>query len=212
MRSCAGDWVEVASKEEILATLDARGRLEGMPFMPEMFEYCGKRFRVQSRAHKGCDTSNPVRMRAIPNAVMLEGIRCSGTAHGGCQAACTMFWKQAWLKPLADAHAPAPPAKAAEPRACAEENVIAAAIAETTSAGKIRYSCQATDFPMYTEQLRTLNLGQFVEDVRSRNVKPWAFIGMACYFLYDFLFKPQRVETGGPFRWLYDQVPKALGG
>ena len=43
---CAGDWVEVRSKEEILRTLDKNGRLEDMPFMPQMFEYCGKRFRV----------------------------------------------------------------------------------------------------------------------------------------------------------------------
>jgi len=41
-----GDWVEVRSKEEILKTLDKRGLLGGMPFMPEMFEFCGRRMRV----------------------------------------------------------------------------------------------------------------------------------------------------------------------
>jgi hypothetical protein len=202
----------VASKAEILATLDAHGRLEGMPFMPEMFDYCGKRFRVQSRAHKGCDTINPVRMRALPNGVMLEGIRCNGAAHGGCQAACTLFWKEAWLKPVAGENGPAAPLTAPASGGCAEQDVIAGAIAETAPGGKIRYSCQATDFPMYTEQLRTLNLGQFVEDVRARNVKPAAFIGMAAYFAYDFLFKPQTIKTGGAFRWLYDQFQKIAGG
>ena len=39
----AGDSVIVRSKEEILRTLDKNGRLDGMPFMPQMFEYCGKR-------------------------------------------------------------------------------------------------------------------------------------------------------------------------
>ena len=50
-----GDWVEVRSREEILATLDENGRLEELPFMPQMFQYCGRRFRVIARAHKTCD-------------------------------------------------------------------------------------------------------------------------------------------------------------
>ena len=51
----AGDWIEVKSKDEILATLDKNGRLEQMPFMPQMFQYCGRRFMVQKSAHKTCD-------------------------------------------------------------------------------------------------------------------------------------------------------------
>ena len=31
-----GDLVEVRSEEEILRTLDADGKLDGLPFMPEM--------------------------------------------------------------------------------------------------------------------------------------------------------------------------------
>jgi hypothetical protein len=42
----AGDWVEVRSKEEILRTLDVRGRLDDLPFMPQMFQYSGQRFRI----------------------------------------------------------------------------------------------------------------------------------------------------------------------
>ena len=53
---CAGDWVEVRSKEEILETLDKNGRLDGLPFMPQMFKYCGQRFQVYKRTHKTCDT------------------------------------------------------------------------------------------------------------------------------------------------------------
>jgi hypothetical protein len=34
----AGDWAEVRSKAEVLQTLDKSGRLEGLPFMPQMFE------------------------------------------------------------------------------------------------------------------------------------------------------------------------------
>src|SRR5208282_1399154 len=95
----AGDWVEVRSKEEILRTLDRDGRLDGMPFMPEMFAFCGKRFQVYKRAHKTCDVVFPVRGRWVEQAVHLE-TRCDGQAHDGCQAGCLLFWKTAWLKPV----------------------------------------------------------------------------------------------------------------
>src|SRR5262245_49253828 len=95
----AGDWVEVKSKDEILRTLDKNAQLDGMPFMPEMFAFCGKRFRIHKSAHKTCDTVFPTRSRRVSNAVHLE-TRCSGQAHGGCEAGCSIFWKDAWLKRL----------------------------------------------------------------------------------------------------------------
>jgi hypothetical protein len=45
----AGDWVEVESTEEILAALDGNGRRDGLPFMPQMFRYCGKRLYTRWR-------------------------------------------------------------------------------------------------------------------------------------------------------------------
>ena len=100
MTLCAGDWVEVRSKEEILATLDKNGRLDGMPLMPQMLEQCGKRFQIHRRAHKTCDTiSGHYANRRVPDGIHL-GHRCDGKAYGGCQAACLIFWKEAWLKPV----------------------------------------------------------------------------------------------------------------
>ena len=95
-----GDWVEVRSKEEILSTLDATGRLDGMPWMPEMLQFCGRKFQVFKRAHKSCDytTPYPYRSRWLENAVLLD-TRCDGSAHAGCQAQCTILWKEGWLKP-----------------------------------------------------------------------------------------------------------------
>src|SRR5262245_41073430 len=84
----AGDWVEVRSKADILRTLDKRGELGSLPFMPEMFRFCGQRFRVFRRAHKTCDPPNGMGGRKMANAVHLEGLRCDGAAHGGCQAGC----------------------------------------------------------------------------------------------------------------------------
>ena len=95
----AGEWVEVRSAPEILATLDARGELDGLPFMPEQLAFCGKRLRVERTAHKTCDTiTGQLLGRRMEACVHLEAVRCDGSAHGGCQAGCLMFWKEAWLK------------------------------------------------------------------------------------------------------------------
>jgi hypothetical protein len=90
-----GEWVEVRSKEEILKTLDRKGQLNGLPFMPQMFEFCGRRLRVFKRAHKTCDTVKTYKGRWMDSAVHLEGIRCDRQAYGGCQAACLIYWKEA---------------------------------------------------------------------------------------------------------------------
>ena len=90
------DVVEVRSREEILETLDSDGRLEGLPFMPQMLEYCGRRFTVIASAHKTCDVVAGEGRRLV-RCVHLD-VRCDGKAYGGCQAACLIFWKEDWLK------------------------------------------------------------------------------------------------------------------
>ena len=32
------------------------------------------------------------------DTVFLEDLRCDGSAHGGCQAACRIYWKESWLR------------------------------------------------------------------------------------------------------------------
>jgi len=99
----AGDRVVVRSPEEILATLDADGTLDGLPFMPEMLAWCGKPFRVQRRVVKTCvDVTRgepPTRRFAAGDVVLLEGPRCDGRDHDGCIRGWRIFWKQAWLRP-----------------------------------------------------------------------------------------------------------------
>lgn len=95
-----GDFVEVKFPGEILQTLDACGTLDRLPFMPEMVDFCGKRFRVSKRVVKACYYGTRSGMRKFPaeDVVLLEGLRCSGAAHDGCQKACTIFWREAWLR------------------------------------------------------------------------------------------------------------------
>lgn len=95
-----GDQVAVRSAPEILATLDANGTLDGLPFMPEMLDWCGKTFRILRRVEKTCVANHPMRRFAENDVVVLDGGRCDGKAHDGCKHACRLFWKEAWLRPL----------------------------------------------------------------------------------------------------------------
>ena len=90
-----GEIVEVCDKIEILATLDEKGTLEGLPFMPIMGEYCGKRFKVLRRADK--IIAEGFGMRHMRNTVILEGATCNGETQGKCRKTCLILWKEAWL-------------------------------------------------------------------------------------------------------------------
>ncbi|NTV09397.1 MAG: hypothetical protein HGA47_01310 [Zoogloea sp.] len=162
----AGDWVVVRSREEILATLDERGQLERLPFQPEMLAFCGQRLRIAKIAHKTCDTINKTGGRRMNAAVHLEGVRCSGAQHGGCQADCLLFWKTAWLRRADEpaARQPAPPA------ACTEETVLRATRADPEQTGPDPvWVCQTTALFDATTPLRWWEAQQYVRDVASGN-------------------------------------------
>ena len=100
-----GDLVEVKTPDEILQTLDAEGTLDQLPFMPEMIEFCGRRFHISRRVVKVCFTgpkSSPRSFRGH-DVVLLDDLRCAGAVYDGCQKACTIFWREAWLRKVEDA-------------------------------------------------------------------------------------------------------------
>ena len=66
--------------------------------MPEMLQHVGGRFRVAQRAEKICDLVGPGGSRRMRDTVFLENLRCDGASHGGCQAECRIYWKEAWLR------------------------------------------------------------------------------------------------------------------
>ena len=49
-----GQVIVIRSSEEIAATLDADGKLEGLLFMPEMACYCGSNAIVHRNVDKTC--------------------------------------------------------------------------------------------------------------------------------------------------------------
>lgn len=105
-----GDPVVVRPLAEILSTLDEDGTLDKLPFMPEMRAFAGREFRVSRRAFKTCVDDKE--MRQLDDTVLLEQVRCDGKAHGDCDKACLIFWKEAWLQPLGSRKQPEPAARA----------------------------------------------------------------------------------------------------
>jgi hypothetical protein len=82
-----GEWVVVKSYEEILATLDKKGKNRGMTFDSEMVKYCGTRRRVRQRVARIIDEPTG-RMMNLPNdCIILEGATCTGEYHSFCPRA-----------------------------------------------------------------------------------------------------------------------------
>jgi len=203
-----GDLVEVRSKEEILGTLDADGRLEGLPFMPQMFQFCGRQFTVRARAHKTCDVIAG-EGRRLHDGIHLD-LRCDGEAFGGCQASCLLFWKGAWLKPVGSNGAPEP----AVPQggACTEEDVLRATQTKDPESGETIYFCQATQVPYFTKSLSWWDPRQYIEDYRSGNVSVAALARGFLYQTYNHGAQAWRHRAGRPSRWIYDVIQKVIGG
>ena len=208
-----GDLVEVRSKEEILATLDENGRLDDLPFMPQMFQYCGRRFSVFQRAHKTCDTiannwDSPG--RAVPDGIHLN-LRCDGEAYGGCQAACLIFWKIAWLKPVDDGQ------RLERPRAagagCSEADVVRATRTDDRKAGsEARYACQATELLNFTRPLPWWDARQYIDDYASGNATLGRMFRGFLYVSYYYGTFAFSRRLGAPARWLYDRFQALWGG
>ena len=216
-----GDIVEVHSKDEILSTLDKDGRLENLPFMPQMFQYCGQRFRVFKRAHKTCDTVNRPSGRRMSDAVHLEGIRCDGQAYGGCQAGCLIFWKTAWLKRVSVPDSSETAALAFDVRegenisrngGCTEADVWTGTKAPNDrDSNDPTYVCQITQLPSATTPLSPWDVRQYLEDYVSGNVNLGTILRGFIYATYNNTIN-LGIGVGAIMRWFYDRFQTLRGG
>jgi hypothetical protein len=204
----AGEWVVVRSKEEILATLDKDGRIDGLPFQPEMFAFCGRRLRVYKTAHKTCDSSSHrTGGRRMHDTVHLEGGRCDGGAHEGCQADCVFFWKEAWLR-----RADRPEAAPAVPLGggVSEDFVNRAVHAPGSDPADPTWVCQTTAIYEASDTLKWWDIRQYVQDVTSGNHSAWhmtKLLLLSGYRKLTHLGIGYRALIG-----LYDRFQKLRGG
>jgi hypothetical protein len=215
----AGEWVRVRPRDEILATLDADARLDGLPFQPEMLDLCGKRFRVYKAAHKTCDSSvHRTGGRRMHDTVHLELARCDGGKHEGCQADCVFFWKEAWLT---RDDASTPPPVVASGAGCTAERVVSAARIDDDPKDPT-WVCQTTVVYEASDPLPWWDVRQYVRDVTSGNHSAWFMgkllarsayakllgLGVGYGALLKFYNALQRLRGGEPFPTIAGKIPK----
>jgi hypothetical protein len=189
-----GVLVEVRSWPEILSTLDDTGMLEGLPFMPEMARFCGKRFKVSKRIERTCEEAEGG-MRRIRNTVFLDALRCDGTAHGGCQKGCFIFWKERWLRRI-------------------DQDISSRSALDVESSNQYpylykqpdgQYVCQSTELVRATSRLSPMDLGWFLRDIRARTYSVGEMVRNVSYALF---LRIRRRLTGKSYRVLEGQQTK----
>ena len=90
-----GEVVRVRPAAEIFNTLDEHGTLDGLPFMPEMLKYCGRKWPLSSSAPTTCapgwgtrrmhNTPSTSQTFAVTERLMVDAKRrvsCSGRKRG----------------------------------------------------------------------------------------------------------------------------------
>jgi hypothetical protein len=172
-----GDVVVVRPPAEILATLDERGCLDAVPFMPEMLQFVGKRFTVSRRVEKICDTiSGAYGSRRMPDdVVFLEQLRCDGSSHGGCQAECRLYWKEAWLEKASSQTSEVSDGELNALEERARAGLHSERKAKTSDP---IFRCQATEALRATAPLSAWAPGQYVRELASRNIGFASFLAV----------------------------------
>lgn len=219
----AGERVEVRSKAEILSTLDKNARLDELPFMPQMLEYCGKQFQVHKHVHKLCSFATRPAGNKISNTVNLKGMECNGQAFGGCEMRCMILWKEAWLKRVEQFESPRASERygeldslcvTTEGLQCSESDIWTGtrARSDESGIGEPVYVCQATQIPHATLPLPRWDIRQYFEDYASGNVCMSKILSGLLYQLYHHGLVGVGVGFGSLFRWLYDVFQISRGG
>lgn len=183
--------VKIRPLHEITSTLDQNGALDGLPFMPEMAPFCGRRFTISKRIERTCEESEKT-MRCIQNVLFLDNLRCNGTAHGGCQKGCMIFWKEAWLQPVHN--------DTFLPDETVQEEQAAANFPSNIPGGT--YICQATELVNATTPLSFLDLMSYFRDIRA---KTYTIRELTRVLSYALFLRLRYYLTGTPFSYLEGQ-------
>jgi hypothetical protein len=208
-----GELARVRPAAEIFATLDEKGTLEGLPFMPEQLKYCGQVLPVTQRADTTCAGQGLV--RRMNDTVHLRKIRCDGSFHDGCQAACLTFWKEAWLERVENGARRAPEEPTAEDEAYIEQTLLPGVRKPAEDEGaEALWRCQATEIPSATEPMRFREVDQY-----KRGLENWKWPKIARGIVLQFFNYWQgfsqkrlppalRIKGGEPFPFVSGKLAK----
>jgi hypothetical protein len=193
----AGDVVQLRPPEEILASLDERGCLDGLPFMPEMIGYFGRSYRVTAQVARACDTVHYSGVRRLKDTVILDDLRCDGSGHAGCGAQCRLYWKEAWLRPASTAVDAAPAGgEALDALATiARDNARVSAPGEEPQ----RFRCQATELLRASEAVPWFSARSLVNELTSGNTRPIRFVRVMTRLVVEEILRRAGRLTSLPF-------------
>jgi hypothetical protein len=207
----AGDVVVVRSPEEISETLDADGTLDRLPFMPEMLQYCGKRFSVLNRVVQstidaaflgGRHTESYVREFRNNDVVTLKNVRCSGAQHDNCQRACAIFWKEAWLRKADEQAEVYKPDGSFPPSPRSSSSCLKT----TTHPGK--YFCQSSEFLKATVHLSTgSRIKKCFSAIAAGNISAWGMLKRVTTWVW---WKAYYKFIGESVRGTLDKTPSRV--
>ena len=204
-----GDVVEVRPPAEILAALDADASVDAMPFMPEMLQHVGKRFTVSHHVQKICDTvsGGPAVSLQLRDTVLLDDLRCDGSAHGGCQAGCRLYWKNSWLRRVD----PESPVEEQSEKGLEELESRAQAgtkaVRETDGAPTEVFRCQATEALRASEPIRKYDPRPYIRELRSGNVGLRRMVRVAVRASAVKLARRLHLRPWGPLKYSGPPLP-----
>ena len=116
----------------------------------------------------------------MQNAVFLEGLRCDGSAHDGCQRSCLLFWKNAWLKPAANG---AGERKNGKPGKSGQTAVSNGQALQLSTMKGDRFYCQSTELADATGEFPPGKLQHYLHDLRIGEIS----LGRFAYVLWRVL-------------------------
>ena len=154
--------MRVRSAAEIFATLDDRGTLDGLPFMPEMLKYCGRTLPVTQRADATCAGDGLVRIdarRRPPAEHPLRRVlprRLPGRMPDVLERGLARAGRGPRRRPSRES-------STKREQAFVDETLIPATQVEREDApGPDLYRCQATEIKQASRQMRVREFDQYV--------------------------------------------------
>jgi hypothetical protein len=96
----AGELVKVKSRHEMDNLLDESGKYKGCTFQPEMYDYCGRPYRVLRQVDYFYDEVKQ-KLCKCKDLFILEGVYCTGRKRfykDRCNLNCYPFWHKDWLE------------------------------------------------------------------------------------------------------------------
>ena len=96
-----GDIVKVHTSEKISQTLNSLNKHEGCLMMDQMWQFCGKGFKILKVVNNFFDEYQYKMYKVRSPLYILDGLICDGVVKSfehGCDRSCYILWHEDWLE------------------------------------------------------------------------------------------------------------------